>query len=267
MTNVKIYGIDVSSHQGVIDWAIVRSDLEKVNNYQNSGFVIIRIGYSKINGRGGMTVDKYAARNLEWANKIGIPCGVYVYCYDTSVEAVKSTIKDAIDFIKDYKIEYPVVYDMEYEEFNKTAGKTVNTELAKAAMEVIEDAGYYAMLYASRDFFKNYLSQTDLTRYDKWEAAYTDTDTDAVKNGIWQYSSKNALGIRGFGSSLDCDIAYTDYQSVITKAGLNNLLNEQKYYNITLSNLTETTRDFIVNTLTSLDIPYNEEEVMMHFEG
>ena len=57
--------------------------------------------------------------------------------------------------------------------------------------------------------------------YDKWEAAYTSSDTDVVTNGIWQYSSKNALRIAGFGNKLDCDVAYKDYPSIIRKAGLN----------------------------------------------
>ena len=42
-----------------------------------------------------------------------------------------------------------------------------------------------------------------------------------MENGIWQYSSKNALRIAGFGNKLDCDVAYKDYPSIIRKAGLN----------------------------------------------
>lgn len=263
---MRIYGVDVSSHQGVVDWAVVRSDLEKANNYQNPGFAMVRVGYSKLNGKGGMTRDKYAARNLEWCNKIGIPCGVYVYSYDVTPEAVRKTMQDAVEFIKDYKIEYPVVYDMEYEQFNKQAGKKVNSDLAKIAMETVEAAGYYGMLYASRDFFCNYMDQNELSAYDKWEAAYTELDNDMVpSNGIWQYSSKNALGIRGFGKSLDCNISYRDYKSIITNAGLNNLLKEEKYYHITINNLSETARGFVVSVLKDLDIPYAEEEVMMSF--
>ena len=46
-------------------------------------------------------------------------------------------------------------------------------------------------------------------------------DSAAVENGLWQYSSKNALGIAGFGSSLDCDVSYKDYPAIMRSAGLN----------------------------------------------
>ena len=60
-----------------------------------------------------------------------------------------------------------------------------------------------------------------LDEYDKWEAAYTASDTSAVQNGLWQYSSKNALKIAGFGDKLDCDVSYKDYPAIMRQAGLN----------------------------------------------
>lgn len=60
-----------------------------------------------------------------------------------------------------------------------------------------------------------------MSGFDKWEAAYTATDTAAVKNGLWQYSSTNALGIKGFGAKLDCDVSYVDYPAIMHAKGLN----------------------------------------------
>ena len=76
-------------------------------------------------------------------------------------------------------------------------------------------------MYCSRDFFVNYTNLSALNGFDKWEAAYTATDTDAVQNGLWQYSSRNALGIKGFGASLDCDVSYVDYPAIMRAKGLN----------------------------------------------
>ena len=76
-------------------------------------------------------------------------------------------------------------------------------------------------MYCSRDFFINQTNLSGLANFDKWEAAYTKTDTAAVQNGLWQYSSKNALGIAGFGNSLDCDVCYRDYPAIMEKNGLN----------------------------------------------
>ena len=110
---------------------------------------------------------------------------------------------------------------MEYEPFNKSCGKATNTAIIKAALEVLEAAGYYAAVYCSRDFFLNYTNLAALSGFDKWEAAYTASDTAAVQNGLWQYSSKNALKIAGFGDKLDCDVSYKDYPAIMRQAGLN----------------------------------------------
>lgn len=108
-----------------------------------------------------------------------------------------------------------------YEPFNKVCGKATNTTIIKSALGVLEQAGYYAAVYCSRDFFLNYTNLSALSGFDKWEAAYTATDTDGVKNGLWQYSSTNALGIKGFGAKLDCDVSYVDYPAIMHAKGLN----------------------------------------------
>ena len=120
-----------------------------------------------------------------------------------------------------HKFAYPIYYDVEYENYHLNCGKAQNTAIIKSALETLEQAGYYAAVYCSRNFFLTYTNLSDLTGFDKWEAAYTSVDTDAVQNGLWQFSSKNALGIAGFGSSLDCDVSYKDYPAIMRSAGLN----------------------------------------------
>lgn len=116
---------------------------------------------------------------------------------------------------------YPIYYDVEYEKYHLNCGKAQNTAIIKTALETLEAGGYYAAVYCSRDFFINYTDLSGLANFDKWEAAYTKTDTATVQNGLWQYSSKNALGIAGFGNSLDCDVCYRDYPAIMEKNGLN----------------------------------------------
>lgn len=218
---LKIYGIDVSHHQGVIDWATVAKELRRVNGGTSPGFAILRAGYSARHGNGGLYVDSQLLRNIKGCEEYGIPMGIYVYCYDRSAAAAALTAEQTVKIISGHKFDYPIYYDVEYEPFNKTCGKAVNTALIKSALNVFEKAGYYAAVYCSRDFFVNYTDLGALGNYDKWEAAYTKTDTNTVQNGLWQYSSKNALGISGFGASLDCDVAYTDYPAIMRTKGLN----------------------------------------------
>lgn len=229
---VKIFGIDTNHHHPITDWNKVKEFLYEKNNKTSFGFVMVRLGYSKTSGNGGLVLDRIAIDSIKKCNELKIPCGVYVYSYDKSVEAARITMKEAIDAIKGFDIDYPVVYDIEYEPFNKTCGKLTNTAIAIAAMQTIEGAGYYGMIYASRDFFKNYMMVNQLSKYDKWEAAYTSSDNSDISNGIWQFTSKGS--VPGITGNVDFNYSYKDYESIITKAGLNNKTNAVHLYDITV---------------------------------
>lgn len=232
---MKVYGIDVSHHQGKINWANTAKELRRVNGGTNPGFAILRVGYSARHGRGGLYTDGQILNNIKGCEANGVPMGIYFYSYDQSVEAAEITAKQVLNVIKGHKFDYPIYFDMEYEPFNtgkdgsgrtRSQVKATNTAIIKAVMKVFESAGYYAAVYCSRDFFLNYTDLSQLKDFDKWEAAYTSSDTSAVENGCWQFSSKNALNIAGFGSSLDCDVSYKDYPSIMKKAGLNGYIKE-----------------------------------------
>lgn len=218
---MKIYGIDVSHHQGAIDWAKTASELRRVNGGTSPGFAILRVGYSARHGKGGLYMDGQFLNNLAACEKYGVPVGVYFYCYDTSPAAARITAQQVVKMLSGHKFAYPIYYDVEYEKYNLNCGKAQNTAIIKAALETLEAGGYYAAVYCSRDFFINQTNLSGLANFDKWEAAYTKTDTATVQNGLWQYSSKNALRIAGFGNSLDCDVCYRDYPAIMEKNGLN----------------------------------------------
>lgn len=227
---MKIYGIDVSHHQGTINWEKTASELRRVNGGNSPGFAILRVGYSARHGKGGLYTDGQFLNNVAGCEKYGVPMGVYWYCYDTTAEAARITAQQVIKMLTGHKFDYPIYFDVEYGthdgtasgyKYNSTANRANNTALIQAALEELEKAGYYAAVYCSRDFFLNYTNLGQLADFDKWEAAYTSSDTSAVQNGLWQYSSSNALGIAGFGKSLDCDVSYKDYPAIMRKNGLN----------------------------------------------
>lgn len=227
---MKIYGIDVSHHQGTINWEKTASELRRVNGDNSPGFAILRVGYSARHGKGGLYTDGQFLNNVDGCEKYGVPMGVYWYCYDTTAEAARITARQVIKMLSGHKFDYPIYFDVEYGtndgsasgyKYNSTANRANNTALIQAALEELEKAGYYAAVYCSRDFFLNYTNLGQLAAFDKWEAAYTSSDTSAVQNGLWQYSSSNPLGIAGFGNSLDCDVAYKDYPAIMRQNGLN----------------------------------------------
>lgn len=217
----QIYGIDVSHHQGKIDWKRTAAELSRVNSGGSPGFAILRAGYSARSGRGGLIRDGQIVRNIAGCEAHKVPMGIYFYCYDTSPEAAEKTAQDVVRLLGGHRFGYPIYYDVEYEPYNLACGKAGNTAMIRAALSVLEKAGYYAAVYCSRDFFINHTNLSELAGFDKWEAAYTKADTNAVQNGCWQFSSSNTLGIAGFGSSLDCDISYIDYPAIMAAKGLN----------------------------------------------
>ena len=90
---MNIKGLDVSEFQGEINW-------ERVKNagYQ---FAMIRAGY------GFNTIDKQFQRNASECNRIGLPIGVYWFCYAVSPETAIQEADGCLRTIRNYRIDYP----------------------------------------------------------------------------------------------------------------------------------------------------------------
>lgn len=201
--------IDVSKWQGTINWATVKSAGVK--------HAMIRAGY----GNSTRQIDPQFKRNAAQCIALGIDWGVYWYSYATSPAQARQEARCCLQVIQGLKPTMPVAYDIEYEPGILALDNATRTAMVKAFLEEVEAAGYYGILYASTDFIRNRLNWQELTQYDVWAAQYGSKCTSPLPYGIWQYSSQNALGIPGFGLSLDCNRVYKDYPAIIQIAGLN----------------------------------------------
>lgn len=217
-------GIDVSEHQGVIDWPKVKES--------GINFVMIRAGYGKNN------IDKQFVNNITTCNRLGIPCGVYWFSYAYTDEMAKNEAEYCIAAIKPYKVEFPVVFDFEYDSVNYaakkgvTVSKTLASNLVKAFCDTVENAGYFAMNYANQDYLNRYFAGAAKTDYDLWLAEWPSDPNfeNPPACGIWQYTSKGKVdGIKG---NVDMNITYNDYSEIIKNAGLNKLVKQEstKWY-------------------------------------
>lgn len=202
-------GIDVSKWQGVVDWGSVKRS-GKVD------FVILRAGY-------GSNDDPQFERNYSECTRQSIPVGAYWFSYATTVEQAEVEMQCFLRALEGKRLDYPVYFDQEY--VNSIEALTTNqrTAIVKAALEALEEAGYYAGLYCSRDWVNNRLRADQLTAYDLWVADYTSAEPSPTKlpYGMRQTDSGNSLDVPGFGNSLDCNTAYKDYPKIIKSAGLN----------------------------------------------
>lgn len=209
---MSIKGLDVSEFQGEVDWERV-----KAAGYK---FAMLRAGY------GYNTIDKQFRRNASECNRIGLPVGVYWFCYAFSPEKAVQEADGCIDIISEYRLDYPVCYDIEQAsaDYIEKQGVSFTPALAKNVVKSfcdrIEAKGYYAMFYTNRNFLDTYLGTELSKRYAYWYARYADR-FDGTDCGIWQYTSTGS--VPGIIGNVDLDLGYTDYPSVIKKAGLNHL--------------------------------------------
>lgn len=199
------YGIDISSHNGNINWNKVTSD-----------FVIIRAGWSWY--AGGMNIDVKFLDNIKGAEEVGIPWGVYLYAYDKSTSAAIIAANRLADLLDAYQIEYPIWYDIEDAQYTKMT-KATNTAIVKAFLKTIQSRGYYAGLYTYTNFANGYLNMNELTEYDFWVADYTGKVGYKGSYGMWQNSGSGSAP--GVPTKVDTNICYKDYPSIIKNAMLN----------------------------------------------
>ena len=201
--------IDVSKWQGVVNWATVKKSGVR--------HAMIRAGY----GNSVRQIDPQFKRNVANCELHSVYWGVYWYSYATSPEQARQEARCCLQVIKGLTPTMPVAYDIEYEPGILALSNAQRTAMVKAFLEEVEAAGYYGILYASTDFIRNRLNWRELTQYDVWAAQYGSRCTCPLPFGIWQYSSRNPLGIPGYGKSLDCNHVYKDYPSIIQSTGLN----------------------------------------------
>ena len=205
---MTIKGIDVSEHQGNINWTKVKG---------NVGFVILRVGYGDAIAYPNQ-IDRTFEKNYKGCKDNNIPCGVYWYSYAQSVEAAKQEAKACLKAIKGKKFEYPIYFDLEERsQFNK--GKAFCDSIVKAFCGEIEKAGYYAGLYMSRSPLQSYISADVAKRYTLWIAEYSSKCNYNGTHDIWQYSSTGKID--GISGNVDVDYCYKDFPTKIKSANLN----------------------------------------------
>ena len=182
----KMIGIDVSEHNGKLDWAAIKK--------AGISFAIVRTGY------GTGHTDAYFKRNIEGALAQGIHVGIYHFSYALNPAGAKKEAAFVLKLLQPYsaKITLPVFFDFEYDSvsYAKKQGVTLGRESfnshAVAFCEAIRAAGYTPGVYYNLDYARNYVDKSRLGGYAQWYAQYAAT---ASIDGwdLWQYSSSYTI--------------------------------------------------------------------------
>jgi GH25 family lysozyme M1 (1,4-beta-N-acetylmuramidase) len=192
MSTYKI--IDLSEHNAVVDFNALEVD-----------GVILRVGYRGYGDDGRIILDKKFKRYVQSANESNIPVGVY-FCSQavTQAEAIKEA-KYVIKNIKDYKIDLPVYFAVEYAERNgcyigrlykSYISREKQTRLAKSFCDTLNRNGYNAGVFTNYDFYRTKININSLAGYSMWIACYI--NDLPISADMWQYTDDGKIaGVTG----------------------------------------------------------------------
>ncbi|NLH63113.1 MAG: lysozyme [Erysipelotrichaceae bacterium] len=197
-------GVDVSVHQGTIDWKkVAGAGIE---------FAFIRTAYRGY-GTGDFYSDDQFEANMKGANENGIDAGIYVFSQAITVAEAAEEADYAIQSAKNYKIDLPIVFDMEgsidgEEGRVMTISSEERSQMAVTFMNRVKAAGYDVMYYGSTSLLENMFDLQYVQEYPLWLAEYDVYYPNyPYQFAYWQYSSTAQVpGIDG--NTTDMDIRF-----------------------------------------------------------
>lgn len=198
-----LFGIDVSKWNKEIDWESVKAS--------GVDFAIIRCGY-RGSQTGSLVEDPYFQKNIEAAEAAGVKVGIYFFTQATTeVEAVEEASMTLM-LCKGHKLALPIFIDTEGAGGNGRAdGLDVETRTAvcEAFCRTIENSGFNAGVYASKNWYNNNLNTENLLNYTIWLAQYSKTVTYDGHYDLWQYTSAGT--VEGIETRVDLNMCYQDF--------------------------------------------------------
>ena len=193
-------GVDVSEHQGEIDWAAVKKS--------NIDFAILRAGYRGYGEAGRLVEDACFRSNLSGAISAGIPVGVYFFSQAVTPEEAEAEADFLLELLADTpreKIALPVFFDWEdisHDEARTDGldGETI-TACAIAFCERVAAAGFTPGLYAYRYLAYFNYDLPRLTNYALWVGALGAESDFYYAHEFWQNAV--ADGVSGINGAVD----------------------------------------------------------------
>ena len=189
-----IKGIDVSAHQGEIDWAKVAAT--------NVDFAMIRAVYRGYES-GKLLEDKQFRTNIEEAHAKGLKVGAYIFTQAISKEEVDEEINKLNGLLGTYELDYPVAIDVEdlagSTERIEQLTKAELTELIRYYCDEVKKSGYTPMLYLNIDSALNMIELSEFEDIEKWFAVYDSDFYYPYAYNMWQYKDTGKVdGIEGY---------------------------------------------------------------------
>ena len=207
MPEVFQKGVDVSRYQGQINWRQVRADGQQ--------YVIVRAVSSNSSG---IYIDPMFRQNVQQAKAAGLRVGAYYYTYALNQQQAIAELEVLLKALQGLQLEYPVFVDME-DITIAALGRQAATNLARFALDVLDQKGWYGGLYTYTSFAQNNLDMPQLQGWPLCIADYRGFVGYPGKYEMWQFSSTGT--VPGISTRVDLSYAYTDFLPAIIAGGYN----------------------------------------------
>lgn len=198
-------GVDVSEHQGDIDWKSVRDD--------GMDFAIIRGAYRGYT-EGALIEDATFAENLKGAKAAGLKVGVYVFSQALDEAEAEEEAEFMISALNGTELELPIYYDWEVVTGTKRADSLSGEQVTKNALafcRAVESAGYKAGVYFNTEIAYWKYDLSELAQYEFWFARYSEIPELFYDFTAWQYNVEGSVA--GISGNVDLNLRFTDYNA------------------------------------------------------
>jgi len=195
-----VTGIDVSTHQGLINWELVKE--------AGVDFAIIRAGY-RGSTKGQLYEDELFRDNLNGAREAGLQVGVYFFSQAMTVEEAAEEAEFVLALLDGEPLDLPVYYDWEQvagESRITSPGELPLTDCTVAFCEAVRQQGYTPGVYFNQEYGYAYLDFVRLQGYEMWLAEYGDHPTFRYHFDCLQYSDSGNLP--GIETTVDLDLIF-----------------------------------------------------------
>lgn len=191
----RLKGIDISKWNDITSWSSLAKEVD---------FAIIRCGNRSVKGS-GLSKDPKFHEYMKAAQSAGLEVGVYIYSQAITEQEAREEANLALEMCKGYTFRLPIVIDYEYYTSgrlkNAKLSKNQRTKICRAFCEVIEAAGYPAMIYANKSMLIDDMNGEQLAQegYEIWLAHWVNSSNYANTYTYWQYTDRGHVnGINGY---------------------------------------------------------------------
>lgn len=183
-------GIDVSHHQGKIDWKEVAKDKQ------------IKFVYIKAT-QGTSIKDKNYEQNIKGARRQGLRCGSYHYL--SCLTSVRSQFRNFQKAMRGHKQDLIPMIDIEHEGVKRWSKKQVQDSVALFAKLIERKYGKKPLIYSHVNFYNSHLTPR-FNKYFLFLSRYS-PERPSIKgvgrHNIWQFTDRGR--VRGIHGNVDLD--------------------------------------------------------------